>query len=127
MNTALWIAAGLLAAVALVGGITKTFVPKERLGAHAGGEWTRDASAGFVRTLGILEILAAIGLLLPAVLGVAPIMVAVTAACWVVLMVGAMITHGRLGQYGLVVLNTAYLALAAYVAWGRAVVEPFTG
>ena len=126
MNTALWIAAGLLAAVALVGGITKTFVPKERLGAHAGGEWTRDASAGFVRTLRILEILAAIGLLLPAVLGVAPIMVPVTAACWVVLMVGAMITHGRLGQYGLVVLNTD-LALAAYVAWGRAVVEPFTG
>lgn len=94
MNTALWIAAGLLAALALSGAITKTFVSKEKLGAHAGGEWTRDASAGFVRTLRILEILAAIGLVLPAVLGVAPVMVAVTAARWIVLMVGAMITHG---------------------------------
>jgi hypothetical protein len=94
VNTALWIAAGLLAALALSGAITKTFVSKEKLGAHAGGEWTRDASAGFVRTLRILEILAAIGLVLPAVLGVAPVMVAVTAARWIVLMVGAMITHG---------------------------------
>ena len=54
-------------------------------------------------------------------------MVAVTAVCWVLLMLGAMITHGRLGQYGLVLLNTAYLALAVYIAWGRTVVEPFTG
>lgn len=127
MDTALWIAAGLLAAVALMGGITKTFVPKEKLAAHAGGEWTRDASTGFVRTLGILEVLAALGLTLPAVLGVAPVMVAVTAACWVVLMLGAMVTHGRLGQYGLVLLNAAYLALAAFVAWGRSVAEPFLG
>jgi hypothetical protein len=126
MNTALWIAASLLAAVALVGGITKTFVPKDTLAAHAGGEWTRDASTGFVRTLGILELLAAIGLVLPPLLGIAPAMVAVTATCWVLLMIGAMITHGRLGQYGLVLLNTAYLVLAVYVAWGRAAVEPFT-
>jgi hypothetical protein len=127
VNTALWIAAGLLAAVALLGGITKTFVPKEKLAAQPGGEWTRNVSTGFVRTLGVLEILAAIGLVLPAVLGVATFMVAVTAVCWVLLMIGAMITHGRLGQYGLVLLNIAYLALAVYIAWGRAVVEPFTG
>ncbi len=31
MDLVLWIAAGLLAAVALVGGISKTFVPKDRL------------------------------------------------------------------------------------------------
>jgi hypothetical protein len=37
MNLALWIAAGLLAAVALTGGITKTFVPKEKLAAAHGG------------------------------------------------------------------------------------------
>jgi hypothetical protein len=126
MNTALWIAAGLLAAVALTGGITKTFLPVEKLAAHEGGRWTRDASAGFVKTLGILELLAAVGLVLPAVLGIAPIMVAVTAACWVVLMIGAMITHGRYGQFTLVLLNAAYLTLAAFVAWGRFGFESFT-
>ncbi|WP_460065337.1 DoxX family protein [Streptomyces sp. YKOK-I1] len=119
MNLTLWTAAGLLAAVALAGGVTKTFVPKARLAAQHGGEWTREASAGFVRTLGVLELLAAAGLILPAALGIAPVMVPVTATCWVALMIGAMITHGRLGQSGLVLLNTVYLALAALVAWGR--------
>ncbi len=43
-------------------------------------------------------------------------------------MVGAMITHGRLGQYKLVMLTSVYLALAAFVAWGRFFgPEPFTG
>jgi hypothetical protein len=125
MNLTVWIVTGLLAVVALAGGITKTFVPKEKLAEHEGGKWTRDASVGFVRTLGVLELLAAIGLILPAVLGIATVMVPVTAVCWVLLMVGAMITHGRLGQFRLVVLNSAYLALAAFVVWGR--FGPFTG
>ncbi|BCJ75856.1 hypothetical protein CS0771_54000 [Catellatospora sp. IY07-71] len=128
MNLALWIAAGLLAGVALLGGITKTFVPKDKLAAaHSGGEWLRHAGAGFVKTLGILELLAAVGLTLPGVLGIATFMVPVTAVCWIVLMIGAMITHGRLGQYSLALLNFAYLATAAFVAWGRFSLEPFTG
>ncbi|WP_406395912.1 DoxX family protein [Streptomyces sp. NBC_00887] len=68
MDLALWIAAGLLAAVALLGGITKTLVLKEKLAAQHGGEWTRDVGAGFLKTPGILELLAAVGLILPAVL-----------------------------------------------------------
>jgi DoxX-like family len=127
MNLTLWIATGLLAAVALVGGITKAFVPKEKLADHHGGEWTRHASVGFVKTLGVLELLAAVGLILPAVLDIAPVMVPVTAVCWVLLMVGAMITHGRLGQFKFVMLNSVYLALAAFIAWGRFGVEPFVG
>ena len=119
MNIALWIAAGLLAAVALVGGATKAFVPKEKLAAHNGGEWTQNASVGFVKILGVLEILAAVGLILPAALNIAPVMVPVTAVCWIALMIGAMITHGRLGQFKLVMVNSVYLALAVFIAVGR--------
>ncbi|MDG9678081.1 DoxX family protein [Micromonospora sp. DH14] len=127
MNLALWIAAGLLAALALAGGITKTFVPKEKLAAANGGRWTDGASVGFVKTLGVLELLAAAGLVLPAVLDVAPVLVPVTAICWMVLMVGAMITHLRHGEARFIVLNLAYLAVAAFVAWGRLGSSPFTG
>ncbi len=127
MNLALWIAAGLLSLVALAGGVSKTFVPKAKLAAHDGGRWTEDASVGFVRTLGVLELLAALGLILPAVVDIAPVMVPVTAVCWVALMIGAMITHGRLGQFPLVMLNLAYLALAAFIAWGRFGPTPFGG
>jgi hypothetical protein len=119
MNLALWTAAGLLAVVALTGGISKTFVPKDKLSAIQGGGWTADVSVGSVKTLGILELLAALGLILPAALGIAPVLVPVTAACWVVLMVGAMITHGRRGEFALAGLNLIYLALAAFIAWGR--------
>jgi DoxX-like family len=119
MDTALWIAAGLLAAVALGAGASKTFVPVERLAAVPGGAWTERAGVGVVRTLGVLELLAAVGLLVPAALGVAPLLVPVTAVCLVVLMVGAMITHLRHGEIPFVVLNLVYLALAVFVAWGR--------
>jgi len=125
MELALWIAAGLLALIALAGGISKTFVPKEHLDAHP-ASWTSGASVGFVKTLGILELLAAVGLVLPALVDVVPVMVPVTAACWVLLMIGAMITHLRMKQPGLVVLTGGYLCLAAFVAWGRLGPEPFS-
>jgi hypothetical protein len=127
MNLALWICAGLLAVVALTGGISKTFVPKEKLAAARGGGWTEDAGVGFVKTLGGLELLAAVGLILPAVIDIAPVMVPVTAACWILLMVGAMITHGRRGEFPFMLLNLAYLALAAFIAWGRFGPGSFTG
>jgi hypothetical protein len=119
MNLTLWLASGLLAVVALVGGISKAFVPKEKLAEHEGGQWTRHVSVDFVKSLGFLELLAAVGLVLPRVLDIAPVMVPVTAVCWAVLMVGAMITHGRLGQVKFVMLNSVYFALAALIAWGR--------
>ncbi|MFJ9713061.1 DoxX family protein [Streptomyces sp. NPDC101234] len=119
MNLALWIAAGLLAAVALTGGITKTFVPRRKLAAAHGGGWTGDVGDGFVKTLGILELLAAAGLVLPAVTGIAPVLVPVTAGCWILLMTGAMITHGRRGERAFVALNLVYLVIALAVAVGR--------
>lgn len=126
MNQILWIAAGLLALVALAGGITKTFVPKEKLAHHEGARWTRDVSPAFVKSLGVLELAAAAGLILPAVTDVAPVLVPVTAACWVVLMIGAMVTHGRLGQAKLVMVNLVYVALAVFIAVGRFGPESFT-
>jgi hypothetical protein len=127
VNLALWIAAGLLAAVALAGGISKTFVPTKKLGKAAGGGWTADASVGFVKALGVLELLAAVGLILPPLVDIAPVMVPVNAVCWVLLMVGAIITHVRYRDGAtFVVVTSVYLALAAFVAWGRFGPESFT-
>lgn len=126
MDIALWIAAGLLALVALAGGFTKTFIPKEKLEHHEGAAWTRTRSSTFVKTLGVIELLAAIGLVLPALVDVAPVMVPVTAVCWIALMIGAMITHGRLGQPKLVMVNLVYVALAVFIAIGRFGPESFT-
>ncbi|MFJ4004248.1 DoxX family protein [Streptomyces sp. NPDC090023] len=127
MNLALWVSAWALAVVACVGGVSKTFVPKEKLAAVRGGGWTEGVGARSVKALGVLELLAAVGLVLPALLDKVPVLVPVTAACWVLLMIGAMLTHGHRREFGFAVLNLAYLALAAFIAWGRFGPESFTG
>jgi len=119
MNTALWIDAGMLAGVFALSSSTKLLVPKEKLAAVPLGGWTEDASVGFVKALGVIEALAAAGLILPAAVDVAPVLVPIDAVGVVLLMVGAMTTHLRRREPLGVALNFGYLAMASVVAWGR--------
>src|SRR5918993_3367166 len=125
MNLALWIVAGLLAVVYLLSGIGKLIVPKEKLAAFPGGGWIEDFSAGSVKAIGVLEVLAAVGLILPAALDIAPVLVPLAAVGVVLLMVGAVIVHLRRHEPKPMVADLIYLALAGFVAWGRFVLEPF--
>jgi hypothetical protein len=127
MNLTLWIVTGLLAAVLLVS-TSKMFVPRERIAAvGAAGEWVLDFSPGALRAIGTLEILAAAGLILPAVLDIAPVLVPVTASCVALLFTGAVIMRRRRGEKATIVPDLVYLALAVFVAWGRFGPESFTG
>jgi len=119
MNRALWIVAGLLAVVYLASGVGKLILPKKKLAAFPGGGWVEDFSAGAVKAIGALEVLAAVGLVLPAVLGIAPVLVPLAAAGLVVLMAGAVVTRLRRREPKPLVADLVYLALAAFVAWGR--------
>ena len=127
MNLALWIVTGLLAAV-LLGSSSKIFVPKEKIvGMGAATRWVEDFSPGALKAIGTLELLAAAGLILPAVLDIAPVLVPVTATCVALLFTGAAITRLRRGEKVTVVGDLVYLALAVFVAWGRFGPESFTG
>jgi uncharacterized membrane protein YphA (DoxX/SURF4 family) len=126
MNTALWILAGLLAALFLASGVMKLIQPKEKLAASGMG-WAEDFSGGAVKTIGALEILAAIGLILPALLDIAPVMVPLAAAGLALLMIGAIVTHVRRRETSVLAMNVVLLALTAFVAWGRFGPQPFTG
>ena len=68
MNITLWIIATVLAVAFLAAGAMKLLQPKEKLAA-AGMGWAHDFSAVTVKGIAVLEILAALGLVLPAVLG----------------------------------------------------------
>ena len=128
MNLALWIVAGLLAAVFLFAGSSKLFIPREKLAKAPGGGWTLDFSAGFVKALGAVEILGAVGLILPALLDIAPIMVPMAAVGLALIMVGAAIVTFRRQEFKHVLLNLTYLALLIFVAFGRFFgPESFTG
>jgi uncharacterized membrane protein YphA (DoxX/SURF4 family) len=126
MNVALWIIAGLLAVAFLAGGVMKLIQPKEKLAASGMG-FVEDFSAGTVKAIGALEVLAAVGLILPAALDIAPVLVPVAAVGLVLLMVGAIITHLRRHEAPAIVVNLALLALAVLVAWGRFGTQSFTG
>ncbi|WP_327120523.1 DoxX family protein [Nocardia sp. NBC_01730] len=120
MNIALWIVAGLLATAYLFGGGGKVVLPKEKIasvGASAG--WLHDFSAGSVKAIGALEVLGAMGLILPAAFDIAPVLVPFAALGLVLIMVGAAITRIRRHEVGLMMVDLVYLVLAGFVAWGR--------
>ena len=72
-----------------------------------------------MKLIGALEVLAAIGLILPAAFDVVPVLVPLAAVGLVALMVGAALTHARRREVALIVVNLVLLALAAVVVWGR--------
>jgi len=117
MNIALWIIASLLALAFFAAGSTKLLQPKEKLATRMA--WTQDFSPGMIKTIGGLEVLAAVGLILPAVLGIVPVLVPLAATGLVLMMIGAAITHLRRKEAPMIVANVVLLVLAAIVAWGR--------
>ena len=117
MNIVLWIVAGVLALGFLVSGGMKVFRPKEELAGNLA--WVEDFSANTVKTIGVLENLAAIGLILPAALDIAPIFVPIAASGLVLLMIGASLTHVRRKEWQALPITVVLLLLAAFVAWGR--------
>ena len=118
MNIVLWIIAGLLAFAFLAAGAMKLTQPKEKLAASGMG-WTESFSPGTVKLIGALEVLAALGLILPAALDIAPILVPLAALGLVLMMIGAAVTHARRKENQMIGVNVVLLLLAAVVAWGR--------
>ena len=126
MNIALWIVAGLLAVAFLASGATKLAQSREKLVASGMGA-LEDLSVGTIKAIGTLEVLAAVGLILPAALDIAPVLVPLAAVGLVLLMVGAMITHLRRHEAQAIVVTLTLLILAVLVAWGRFGPQSFTG
>jgi uncharacterized membrane protein YphA (DoxX/SURF4 family) len=114
----LWIIAILLAVAFLGSGLMKLAQSKEKLAASGMG-WTEGFSPAMIKTIGALEILAAVGLILPAVLDIAPVLVPLAALGLVLIMIGAAVTHARRKEPQMIVFNVVLLVLAAVVVWGR--------
>jgi uncharacterized membrane protein YphA (DoxX/SURF4 family) len=117
MNVVLWIIQCVLAAMFLLAGFLKATQPREKLLASL--PWVEDFSTRTVRLIGIVEILAAVGLILPAATGVAVILTPLAASGLAVLMVAAIATHLRRHETGAAVFNLVILVGAVLVAWGR--------
>ena len=119
MNLALWIAAGVLAAVLVIAAVNKLVLPRERLVTAPGGGWAGDFTPGAIRAIAVVELLGAAGLILPAVTGIAAILVPLAATGAALLFTGAVIVRLRRGDRLPIAIDLVYLALAVFIAWGR--------
>lgn len=117
MNILLWILQAVLAAMFLMAGVMKSTQPKAKLADKL--PWVEDFSPGTVRFIGIAELAAGLGLILPAATGIAPILTPLAATGLVIVMIGAMITHARRKEPGAIAFNAVLLIAAAVIAWGR--------
>ncbi len=124
MNVTLWVVAGVLAAAFLASGAFKLSQPRDAMAA-AGQGWVQGFSASQVKAIGALEVLAAIGLILPAVLEIAPVLVPLAASGLVLLMLGALVTHARRNELPQMGMNVVLATMAVFVAWGRFGPYPF--
>jgi uncharacterized membrane protein YphA (DoxX/SURF4 family) len=118
MNVVLWIIAGVVGALLIGAGVMKMLQPREKLAA-SGLNWTMDFSPSSVKLIGALDALGGIGLILPPLVGIAPVLTPIAAVGVALLMIGAAVVHGRRKEYPQVVFNIVLLALAVVVAWGR--------
>jgi uncharacterized membrane protein YphA (DoxX/SURF4 family) len=118
MNLALWIIAIVLAVGFAASGLLKIVRRKEQLVASGFG-WAQDFSPSTIRLIGVAEILGAIGLVLPAALHIAPVLVPLAAIGLALVMAGAAVVHGRRNEAPMIAINAVLLVLAVIVAWGR--------
>jgi len=123
VHLALWIVQLLLAGVFGGAGVTKlvssraTLLPKRH--------WVAWTPMTAVRAIGAAEVAAALGLVLPPLTGIAPVLTVAAAAGLALLMAGALAVNARHTGTTTLVVNVVFLLLALVVVIGRTVVRPF--
>lgn len=113
----LWVIQIVLAVMFLAAGLMKATKPKAELREKLA--FVDDFSASTVKFIGITQVLAAIGLILPAVTGIATFLTPLAATGLVITMLLAIGVHIKRGEYPNIVVNVVLLILAGLVAWGR--------
>jgi|SRR5688572_6116162 len=113
MNVALWIVQGLLAAMYGMAGVMKTFQTSK---AREQLPWAKNRSDGFIRFVGISELLGALGLILPLLIGILPWLTPLAAIGLTLIQLLAIFTeHLPKKEYNVLPINILLLALSIFV------------
>jgi uncharacterized membrane protein len=117
MNVVLWILQGLLAVAFAFAGVTKLTQPIAKI--EKSMPWVTRFRPPVVRFIGGMELLGALGLILPAATGIAPILTPLAATGLALIMVLAATHHLRNNEAGAIPINAVLFVIAAVIAWGR--------
>lgn len=115
MEIAIWVATGVLAFAFLGGGFVKAFASRKQQ-KELGLLFVDDFSENTIRLIGGLELLAVIGLIVPALVDIGTILVPLAASGLVLVMIGAAYVHYRRGEMKDLPKNIGLLVAALFVA-----------
>jgi DoxX-like family len=115
MKVAYWIVAALLALLYLYSGGIKVVRSKDQLRPMMG--WIDAVPLRLVRTIGVLEVLGALGLILPPLTGIAAGLALAAAIGLAAIQVGGISLHLSRGEAKMIGLNIVLLALAGVAIW----------
>jgi len=118
MNIALWSAQILLAFVFLVSGTLKSLWSKERL-VSSGQTGVQFFSQPVIRLVAACELAAVVGVTLPWLTGIVPVLTPLAALGLGVVMAGAATTHVKLREPRNIAITCVLLAVCVFVAVGR--------
>ena len=120
MEIVVWVLQILLGLVFLASGVIKLVRPRPAL-VSSGMGWAEDYSDGGVKGIGVLELLGAIGLIVPAATGIAPILTPLAAVGLALVMAAAVLVHVRRKEqfasplvFGVLALVVAVLRFGPY-------------
>lgn len=116
-NIILWIAQVVLGGMFIMAGIMKSTTPLTELTPQL--PWAADMPELLVRFIGVSELLGGLGLLLPSLLKIKPVLTPVAAVGLAVVMVFAIIFHITRSEFPAIGFNIILALLAAFIAWGR--------
>ena len=118
MNTALWIAQGVLAVMFGMAGVMKSTQPIDKL-LKSGVTWADRFPLSTVRIIGIVELLGAVGVILPWALNIVPLLSPVAAGGLALVQLLAFLHHIKYNEGKAMLFNVVLFAIAAFVAYGR--------
>lgn len=117
MNIVLWALQIVVALAFLAAGLPKIIMPIDQLAQRM--TFVKVVPPLATRLIGVAEVLGAIGLIVPGVTHIAPILVPLAALGLVIAMAGAIVYHLTHNEASHVVGPVILLVLAAVIAYGR--------
>ena len=122
LNAGLWAAQVLVAVTFVGGGLWKLVTPISQVAETF--PWAGEVSSGVLYVSAVFDILGGLGVLLPSVTRIKPRLTVLAALGCVALQGSAIVFHVARGEGADTGVNVAFLALAAFIAWGRWSMRP---
>lgn len=121
MDTTTTVVQVLLTLFSTGGGLTKLILPHTRFTKFPFQEWANDFEPLHIRLIGVLELSAAVGLIVPLFVSSLEMLTPAAAVGIALVMAGAMATHLRRAEYLNMAGNLIWLGLALFLAYSKLV------